>query len=126
MNVLPISIATGVYEIMNDRLNILILLITTKGKIRMSRETNSRKRFAALMDEVANSEGIHPTLIDGVRVARHSCPLPRTSVVYAARAVGYESASQFSREFKRLFGETPMEGLKRMRQVDNKITGRGD
>jgi len=42
----------------------------------------------------------------------------------AAKAVGYESASQFSREFKRLFGATPMEGLKRLRQVDNKITGR--
>jgi AraC-like DNA-binding protein len=27
----------------------------------------------------------------------------------AARAVGYESASQFSREFKRLFGATPLE-----------------
>jgi AraC-like DNA-binding protein len=27
----------------------------------------------------------------------------------AARAVGYESASQFSREFKRLFGATPVE-----------------
>ena len=27
----------------------------------------------------------------------------------AARAVGYESASQFSREFKRLFGVTPVE-----------------
>jgi AraC-like DNA-binding protein len=26
----------------------------------------------------------------------------------AARAVGYESASQFSREFKRLFGATPL------------------
>ena len=28
----------------------------------------------------------------------------------AARAVGYESPSQFSREFKRLFGVTPLEG----------------
>ena len=27
----------------------------------------------------------------------------------AAREVGYESASQFSREFKRLFGVTPAE-----------------
>ena len=27
----------------------------------------------------------------------------------AARAVGYESPSQFSREFKRLFGVTPVE-----------------
>ena len=27
----------------------------------------------------------------------------------AARTVGYESPSQFSREFKRLFGRTPVE-----------------
>jgi AraC-like DNA-binding protein len=37
----------------------------------------------------------------------------------AARAVGYESQSQFSREFKRLFGVTPVEeaGLTRARLV---------
>jgi AraC-like DNA-binding protein len=33
----------------------------------------------------------------------------------AARAVGYESASQFGREFKRLFGATPVEDLERTR-----------
>jgi AraC-like DNA-binding protein len=33
----------------------------------------------------------------------------------AADRVGYESASQFSREFKRLFGETPMEDAARVR-----------
>jgi AraC-like DNA-binding protein len=33
----------------------------------------------------------------------------------AARAVGYESASQFSREFKRLFGMTPVEETGRTR-----------
>jgi AraC-like DNA-binding protein len=33
----------------------------------------------------------------------------------AARAVGYESASQFSREFKRLFGVTPVEEAERTR-----------
>jgi AraC-like DNA-binding protein len=33
----------------------------------------------------------------------------------AARAVGYESASQFSREFKRLFGATPLEEAEQMR-----------
>jgi AraC-like DNA-binding protein len=33
----------------------------------------------------------------------------------AARAVGYESASQFSREFKRLFGMTPIEEVEQMR-----------
>jgi AraC-like DNA-binding protein len=33
----------------------------------------------------------------------------------AARAVGYESPSQFSREFKRLFGVTPLEEAEHMR-----------
>lgn len=33
----------------------------------------------------------------------------------AARAVGYESASQFGREFKRLFGATPVEDVERTR-----------
>jgi AraC-like DNA-binding protein len=34
----------------------------------------------------------------------------------AAKAVGYESASQFSREFKRQFGMTPREDADRLRQ----------
>ena len=33
----------------------------------------------------------------------------------AAPAVGYESASQFGREFKRLFGVTPVEDVERTR-----------
>ncbi|MHC5543411.1 helix-turn-helix transcriptional regulator, partial [Singulisphaera rosea] len=33
----------------------------------------------------------------------------------AARAVGYESVSQFSREFKRLFGVTPVEEAEQTR-----------
>ncbi len=35
----------------------------------------------------------------------------------AARAVGYESPSQFSREFKRQFGVTPMEDIENLRQA---------
>ena len=38
-----------------------------------------------------------------------------TSVTEAARQVGYESPSQFSREFKRLFGSTPKEITSRSR-----------
>jgi len=34
----------------------------------------------------------------------------------ASRAVGYTSASQFSREFRRLFGRAPAAETKRMRQ----------
>jgi AraC-like DNA-binding protein len=34
----------------------------------------------------------------------------------ASARVGYESPSQFSREFKRLFGLTPSEELRRMTQ----------
>jgi len=33
----------------------------------------------------------------------------------AADRVGYESASQFSREFKRLFGRSPIEDSRRVR-----------
>ena len=48
----------------------------------MANENQSRERLAILLNEVAVEEGIHPTLIEGVGVARHSSPLPRTSVVY--------------------------------------------
>jgi AraC-like DNA-binding protein len=34
----------------------------------------------------------------------------------ACHAVGYESPSQFNREFKRLFGLTPSREVKRMRE----------
>lgn len=39
----------------------------------------------------------------------------RLNVSAAATRVGYESASQFSREFKRLFGMSPADDMKRMR-----------
>jgi AraC-like DNA-binding protein len=35
----------------------------------------------------------------------------------AAERVGYESSSQFSREFKRLFGMSPVEETLRVRQL---------
>lgn len=45
-------------------------------------EPQRRQRLARLLNEVAVDEGIHPTRIEGVGVARHSSPLPRTSVIY--------------------------------------------
>ncbi len=39
------------------------------------------------------------------------------NVSAAAMRVGYESASQFSREFKRLFGASPVDDAKRMREI---------
>lgn len=39
------------------------------------------------------------------------------SAAVAANRVGYESASQFSREFKRLFGRTPLEEARQMKHL---------
>jgi len=50
--------------------------------IEMPSENESRTRLATLLNAVATKEGIHETLIEGVGVARHSSPLPRTSVMY--------------------------------------------
>ena len=48
----------------------------------MANENENRERLALLLNEVAVDEGIHPTLVEGVGVARHSSSLPRTSVMY--------------------------------------------
>jgi|SRR5579871_359232 len=48
----------------------------------MSVKNESRTQFARLLNEIAVKEGIHPTSVEGVGVARHSHSLPRTSVVY--------------------------------------------
>lgn len=45
-------------------------------------DQNNRERLAQLLDEVAVREGIQQTLVEGVRVARHSEPRPRTPAVY--------------------------------------------
>ena len=43
----------------------------------------------------------------------------------AARAVGYESASQFSREYRQLFGSPPSQDIARLREdADLRLAGR--
>jgi AraC-like DNA-binding protein len=48
----------------------------------MDGQSENRKLLAHLLNEVAVHEGVHQTLVEGVRVARHSEPRPRTPVVY--------------------------------------------
>jgi AraC-like DNA-binding protein len=45
------------------------------------------------------------------------------NVSAAATRVGYESASQFSREFKRLFGASPIDDVKRLRGDATRLAG---
>lgn len=48
-----------------------------------------------------------------------------TSVAEAAERVGYEGNSQFSREYKRLFGEAPATETARMRADAVSVPGQG-
>ncbi|MGA2254950.1 MAG: AraC family transcriptional regulator [Thermoguttaceae bacterium] len=48
----------------------------------MDGQTDNRKQLTRLLNEVAAHEGIHRTLVEGVWVARHSEPRPRTPVIY--------------------------------------------
>jgi AraC-like DNA-binding protein len=56
--------------------------------------------------------------IKSTRLHQARLMMIRDGVTAAAAAgrVGYESTSQFSREFKRLFGRTPMEEARDMRE----------
>lgn len=57
--------------------------------------------------------------IKSIRLHQARLLMIRSQLTAAAAAsrVGYESASQFSREFKRLFGNSPAEETKRLQQV---------
>ncbi len=49
--------------------------------------------------------------------ARHLMFNQNLDVGHAAGLVGYESASQFSREYSRLFGDSPQRDIQKMRQM---------
>ena len=48
----------------------------------MEGKSDTQKRLASLLDEVAEQEGVHRTLVDGVELARISKPCPRAPMVY--------------------------------------------
>lgn len=95
--------------------------------------------MVALLRALAPDEGYNQTALPSVRILRSDRALLRTPVLYdpgivivcqarllmvrqdltaeaASHAVGYTSPSQFSREFKRLFGLTPAAETRRMRE----------
>jgi len=50
--------------------------------------------------------------------ARERMLVEGLDVTSAALEVGYESPSQFTREYKRLFGQPPMRDIKSLRSTD--------
>lgn len=53
----------------------------------MDGQNDNPKRLASLLNKVAVHEGMHPTLVEGVRVIRISQPMPRTPLVYPPNIV---------------------------------------
>lgn len=68
-------------------------------------------KMIRLIEKLAPSEGYTQSALDSVRLMRDGI-----TAAAAAGRVGYESTSQFSREFKRLFGRTPVEEARDMRE----------
>ena len=78
----------------------------------LKRETtiDACQKLAELVNRHTNGKGngIHSTAIR-LMLAENA------DATYAAYQVGYESPSQFSREYSRMFGAPPMKDIERLR-----------
>lgn len=73
--------------------------------------------FHSHFKQVTHTSPIQYLKVTRLHKARLLMVHERLSAAAAAGRVGYESASQFSREFKRFFGSTPREEAERMKSV---------
>jgi AraC-like DNA-binding protein len=55
--------------------------------------------------------------LEGLHLARASSPTGSVHVAGAGYRVGYSDASQFTREYKRLFGAPPMRDVVQLREA---------
>ena len=84
----------------------------------LAKEANlSVPAFHAHFKNVTDTSPIQ--YIKNIRLHRARLIMIRKGVnaATASEQVGYESASQFSREFKRLFGRSPIEETRHLRQI---------
>jgi AraC-like DNA-binding protein len=76
----------------------------------------STPTFHAHFKQVANSSPMQYLKSTRLHQARMLMARQGLTAAAASAQVGYESASQFSREFKRLFGNSPVEEVARMKR----------
>ncbi len=82
-----------------------------------SESTMSVPSFHAAFRDVTATSPIQYLKMTRLHKARLLMVQDGLSATLAASRVGYESASQFSREFKRMFGKSPMEEVSAMRSA---------
>jgi AraC-like DNA-binding protein len=75
--------------------------------------TNDLAKLASAIDRQTAADGGHNTAVPALRLSRFSAPSDLAAE--AAFRVGYESPSQFGREYRRMFGAPPRQDVAAIR-----------